>query len=594
MIILGNLSWGNWFSYGPDNTLDLAANSLSQILGANGFGKSSIPLILEETLFNKNSKGVTKAEIPNRDGDGTYWSKLSFSVGADEYLIDLHRKSSMKVKLYKNGIDISAHTATGTFKEIQEILGMDFNSFDQLVYQNPKTSLQFLSSTDSARKKFFIELFDLSQYAEAAEKLKSVAKEHENHSAKLKGELASVERWLASNSNIPEELEVLEEVALDIQEELSEIEKLESYLQSIDQHSKVIEANEKLKRKLASLDNTPPESTKDLGDRQVTLGSLKANIESFQVSIRKIGKLNSTCPTCSHPIDISKETQLLEDYRSNISALKPTVEALELEIQEILAHNKKVAVREAGLKEWNSVNSRIDWNLESEVAPRADIEKTISSLRASVNSKKAEVSRIRAHNDLAIKTNARRDTLLEQQAHHQEQLALLTPQIEEAQELTASIEVLRKALGPNGLVAYKIEGLVKDLEMLTNEYLVELSDGRFSIAFGLEKDKLNVNLTDNGKAISINAPSSGERARIDTAALLAVRKLLAGVAKNQLNVLFLDEVIGVLDTEGREKLVEILHKETTMNTFIVSHEWQHPLLAKIEITREEDGSKCEG
>jgi hypothetical protein len=29
-------------------------------------GKSSIPLIIEEALYNKNSKGIKKADIPNR------------------------------------------------------------------------------------------------------------------------------------------------------------------------------------------------------------------------------------------------------------------------------------------------------------------------------------------------------------------------------------------------------------------------------------------------------------------------------------------------------------------------------------------------
>ena len=66
MITLQKLRWSNCFSYGADNELDLSENTVTQIIGTNGMGKSSVPLIIEEALYNKNSKGIKKADIPNR------------------------------------------------------------------------------------------------------------------------------------------------------------------------------------------------------------------------------------------------------------------------------------------------------------------------------------------------------------------------------------------------------------------------------------------------------------------------------------------------------------------------------------------------
>ena len=66
MITLKKLKWDNCFSYGSGNELNLADNTVTQIIGTNGMGKSSIPLIIEEVLYNKNSKGIKKADIPNR------------------------------------------------------------------------------------------------------------------------------------------------------------------------------------------------------------------------------------------------------------------------------------------------------------------------------------------------------------------------------------------------------------------------------------------------------------------------------------------------------------------------------------------------
>ena len=66
--------------------------------------------------------------------------------------------------------------------------------------------------------------------------------------------------------------------------------------------------------------------------------------------------------------------------------------------------------------------------------------------------------------------------------------------------------------------------------------------------------------------------------------MIAIRKLMSSISKSRINVLFLDEVIGVLDDVGREKLVEVLLGEE-LNTYVVSHGWTHPLLEKIEVVK---------
>ena len=134
MITLKKLKWNNCFSYGEENVLDLNESIVTQLVGTNGAGKSSIPLILEEVLFNKNSKGIKKADIANRINNKGYEITLEFSVNEDEYKIDVLRRASIKCKLYKNGEDISSHTATNTYKTVEEILGLDFKTFTQIVY----------------------------------------------------------------------------------------------------------------------------------------------------------------------------------------------------------------------------------------------------------------------------------------------------------------------------------------------------------------------------------------------------------------------------------------------------------------------------
>ena len=199
MITLKKLRWNNCFSYGSDNELDLDGATITQLIGTNGMGKSSIPLITEEVLFNKNSKGIKKADIPNRYIKDGYDISLEWDKDGDEYEISVHRKTGLKVVLLKNGEDISSHTATGTYKTVQEVLGVDFKTFSQLVYQNTNTSLQFLTATDTNRKKFLIDLLHLEEYVKLFEIFKTATKNVSVELNKIEAKLATVEQWLEDN-----------------------------------------------------------------------------------------------------------------------------------------------------------------------------------------------------------------------------------------------------------------------------------------------------------------------------------------------------------------------------------------------------------
>ena len=52
MITLKKLQWSNCFSYGPNNEMSLDSDTVTQIIGTNGMGKSSIPLIIQPRHSN--------------------------------------------------------------------------------------------------------------------------------------------------------------------------------------------------------------------------------------------------------------------------------------------------------------------------------------------------------------------------------------------------------------------------------------------------------------------------------------------------------------------------------------------------------------
>jgi len=224
----------------------------------------------------------------------------------------------------------------------------------------------------------------------------------------------------------------------------------------------------------------------------------------------------------------------------------------------------------------------VDDSLPSLLVDEEELKIRVTQVRNRIATQKNDIEKLQRENEARSAYNAKIEVISEQTEEFQKQLEEVSTRYSRIAERKGNLEILKKAFSTNGLIAYKIENLVKELEELTSEYLAELSDGRFTLNFAVNNDKLNVEITDNGNIIDILALSSGELARVNTATLLAIRKLMSSLSSSRINVLFLDEVMTVLDEVGKEKLVEVLLEEE-LNTYLVNHGWSHPLLEKVEV-----------
>ena len=598
MITLQKLKWSNIFSYGADNELDLSDANVVQIIGTNGQGKSSIPLIVEEVLYNKNSKGIKKTDIPNRYVNEGYSINLTFTKDSDEYEIDVSRKSSIKVKLSKNGEDISSHTATNTYKTLQEIIGIDFKTFSQLVYQNPNTSLQFLTATDTNRKKFLIDLLHLENYVKLFEIFKEESKRVNSNLTSIQSKVDTIENWLKINKLTDTQVLPLLETDINTEKDEQALGSLSVEIKSITEQNKKIEKNNKYKQLLNAIDLDELNSIEvtgivDCASLQNELGSVTQEQRSAASLMLKVEGLAKGCPTCGQEMDAAHVSDIIETNTSIVNKTKLKAKELAVEIAEIKSQNEEYSRKTKGLKEWEDLFRAVDNSLPSELINREALEKSFRELKSNLDNARAAIERLTAENTRITSRNTRIEVIQEQTAEFLSQLEEATKLLKAEKEISSNVEVLKKAFSTNGLIAYKIENLVKDLEDLTNHYLAELSDGRFTLEFIVSNDKLNVHITDNEKVVDILALSSGELARVNTSTLLAIRSLMSSISKSQINVLFLDEVISVLDEQGKEKLVEILLEEKSLNSYLVSHQWQHPLLSKVEVVKENNISRLE-
>lgn len=597
MIILKELRWSNAFSYGADNVISFIENPITQLVGKNGHGKSSIALILEEVLFNKNSKKIKKGDILNRYiKDKSYSIELDLEKDGQPYTIKTVRSSTQSVKLFKGTEDISSHTATGTYKLIEDLIGQDHKAFTQTVYQSSASSLEFLTATDTERKKFLIELLNLGSYTKLAELVKKDADALSKQISTLEGKVESTKSFILKSSQLDKTKKPLVEVPEELTNIVSEVAKLTAQLDTLEAENRRISQNNKYKalQREIKLMPIPEKVTESAEPLKLDLGKLQGQVSAAETFIKKMRGLHGTCPTCLSQIDDANVERMVAEKSDHIDGCNESITYIAERISTIEKASAAWQKANKAQTEWEKYYALIDESLPEELLSANDISEKIAEFNKILAKNKSDIAKAVKTNSEATTHNSKLDFIEEQERELKVELAKHTKELDILNKKMNILTILVKTFSTNGLVAYKIESLVKDLEDLTNQYLVDLSDGRFQISFQINSsDKLNVVITDNGNDVDILALSNGERARVNAATLLAIRKLMQSLSSSRINLLILDETVETLDLDGKERLIDVLLREESLNTFLVSHGYSHPLLEKVHIVKENNVSRIE-
>ena len=368
-------------------------------------------------------------------------------------------------------------------------------------------------------------------------------------------------------------------------------------IENISEKNKKISKNNQLKSLLGQIDlqesqNCSITEKKSYDSLQAQIGTHTQVSAGSQRLIEKLQGLGDVCPTCEQEVDPEFKQSLVTKEAHKLIEAEKKIADIKLQIERIKDDNQQFEKARKIESDWKELYRSIDKSLPSSALDKQELESRLESVRTQLLERKNQLATTAKENEQRTRHNTRIAVIQEQTDAFLQELSEFQDILAKQEGLLSNLDILKKSFSTNGLLAYKIENLVKELEELANTYLAELSDGRFTLEFVVSNDKLNVQVEDDGKIVDILALSSGELARVNTATLIAIRKLMSSISKSRLNILFLDEVIAVLDDTGREKLVEVLLNED-LNTYIVSHGWTHPLLEKKEVVKEENISRLE-
>lgn len=605
-VTLKELKFSNMFSYGKDNVIDLDKARISQLTAPNGSGKSSIAMIIQETLFNKNIKGIKKADILNRWSKEKNWnSELTFVADGKDYVVSVTRTGAQtKVKLIENGKDVSDHKVLDTYKMLSQIIGLDFEVFSQLTYQSSTDLLEFLRATDANRKKFLINLFNLEKYIAVGEKIKVRSSEVDKELIKLQGELKTIEDFLAITTipdvkyekEVPAVDESLQQKIGVLQQELT---NYETTCKKIDKNNMYVEERDSITFDAGLSSPAEFEHWDEYQTLKENLNMYKRDIMKYENDIANI-RVNDVCPSCGQTIDTSHLEKLKLELQDQLDTAK-TLQEEDLvkatkwsnDIKDVDSKKRTYDNNKRNIERFEHLTQLIDSSTPTEYPDIGDIKEQIRTLQYEYTTQSSNANDIQEHNKQVGIHNAKVEALIDQKNDFSiRQNSVNDATLTKSNQIN-SLNILKKAFSTSGIVAFKLENLTKELENSINYYLSLLSDGQFQVEFKLDKEKLNISVINNGISTPIETVSGGEFSRIQTSILLAIRNLLSKLGGSSVNLLFLDEITGVLDDEGKEKLIEVLQREDNLNVFLISHDFTHPLIDKISIVKENNISSIQ-
>jgi DNA repair exonuclease SbcCD ATPase subunit len=133
---------------------------------SNGSGKSNIMEAVCFALYGQTIKSIKKSKITNWYNNTKCEVKLYLHIDDDKYLFYRSIKpNKFIIKKNDEQLPILSNIRNFQAKVDDEILGMDFKTFKNLVYFSPNNTISILEASKDQKRKYIESLFDLTLYS---------------------------------------------------------------------------------------------------------------------------------------------------------------------------------------------------------------------------------------------------------------------------------------------------------------------------------------------------------------------------------------------------------------------------------------------
>ena len=531
------LSTGNVFT-----TVDLNLVPSTLIAGSNGSGKSTLLDAIVFGLYGRAFRDITKIQLVNSINNKELIVELYFTAGGDKYKILRGIKPNL-FEIWKNGVMINKDASIRDYQGFLEddILGINFKAFNQIVVLGSATYIPFMELRAYQRREIIEDLLDIQVFSVmgtlAKERMTSIKTDITDN----KYDIEMVESKIVSQQESDQAIRNLKSIEVDKIKE-----KMSSHIDEIETKNSIIDAQDEVIKVLYDDISDKPEEKKKFQEATEKRAELERNRVAFEKEL-SFYEHNDDCPTCKQGI--------AHDFKQ----------------EQIIDKNQQKAKIEKGLVDIADVLTKHQTRLGSISKIEEQIQSVnfkISDIRAEIKMSKNALMSYKKELDNAQKEVAEIDT--SKLENLQNRIDTLTTTRTELLDEHEVLNIVQMILRDGGIKAKIISQYIPVINKLINKYLAAFD---LFVDFQLDEEFNEVIRSRFRDKFTYASFSEGEKLRITLSIMLAWRSVAKLRSSVSTNLLILDETLdGALDGVGIESLIETLHGlNNDDNIFVISH-----------------------
>jgi len=531
------LSTGNVFT-----TVDLNLVPSTLIAGSNGSGKSTLLDAIVFGLYGRAFRDITKIQLVNSINNKELIVELYFTAGGDKYKILRGIKPNL-FEIWKNGVMINKDASIRDYQGFLEddILGINFKAFNQIVVLGSATYIPFMELRAYQRREIIEDLLDIQVFSVmgtlAKERMSSIKTDITDN----KYDIEMVESKIVSQQESDQAIRNLKSIEVDKIKE-----KMSSHIDEIETKNSIIDAQDEVIKVLYDDISDKPEEKKKFQEATEKRAELERNRVAFEKEL-SFYEHNDDCPTCKQGI--------AHDFKQ----------------EQIIDKNQQKARIEKGLVDIADVLTKHQTRLGSISKIEEQIQSVnfkISEIRAEIKMSKNALMSYKKELDNAQKEVAEIDT--SKLENLQNRIDTLTTTRTELLDEHEVLNIVQMILRDGGIKAKIISQYIPVINKLINKYLAAFD---LFVDFQLDEEFNEVIRSRFRDKFTYASFSEGEKLRITLSIMLAWRSVAKLRSSVSTNLLILDETLdGALDGVGIESLIETLHGlNNDDNIFVISH-----------------------